>query len=237
MLPLVGIPKTVEQVLSGYRSVFCREAGFEHISRYISGLLLSPNKTLQGIYEQWVWPEGEGVTRRAMHAAVFEAGWSTEDLMKQHRQEVAGAHRGRGRAVLSIDWTFSHHRYSEKIYGAKAAYDYVNGCWSRYQTVVTAAIASPHRVDGVAAQLQFPNYQKEELAYLQMTSRERYEQMGQVHKRLEELLHYHKNRLAYRKRTEIAVDIVRQLEAEGQFPQADYAFDQGVTLAPTDRAD
>jgi hypothetical protein len=62
----------------------------------------------------------------------------------------------------------------------------------------------------------FPNYQKEELAYLEMTAQESYEQMEQVHQRLEELLHYQKNRLAYRKRTEIAVDIVRQLEAEGR---------------------
>ena len=52
--------------------------------------------------------------------------------------------------------------------------------------------------------------------------------MEQVLKRLSELLHYQKNRLAYRKRTEIAVDIVRQLEEEGHFPKADYAFDNGV---------
>lgn len=49
-----------------------------------------------------------------------------------------------------------------------------------------------------------------------------------------ELLHYQKNRLEYRKRTEIVVDVVRQIEAEGEFPKADYAFDNGVlTLALT----
>ena len=68
--------------------------------------------------------------------------------------------------------------------------------------MVTAAIANPHRVDGVAVELQFPNYEKEELAYLEMTAQESYDQMEQVHQRLEELLHYQKNRLAYRKRTE-----------------------------------
>src|ERR671922_930323 len=36
------------------------------------------------------------------------------------------------------------------------------------------------------------------------------------------------HQLQYRKRTEIAVEIVRQLEAEGRFPQAHYAFDNGV---------
>jgi hypothetical protein len=233
MLPLVSIPQTLRKHLQPYRAVFCRTAGFAQVSRYLTGLLLSPNKTLQGIHAQWVWPEGEGVKRRAMHAAVFEsAGWNCEDLMQRHRQVVAPAHRGRGRAVLSLDWTFAHHPYSENIYGAKAAYDYVNRCWSRYQTVVTAAIANPHRVDGVAVAVQFPNYQREELAYLEMTAQESYEQMEQVHQRLEELLHYQKNRLAYRKRTEMAVDMVRQLEAEGEFPQADYAFDCGVLSRP-----
>lgn len=233
MLPLVKIPQTLAQTLQPYRAVFCRSAGFAQVSRYLTGLLLSPNKTLQGIHAQWVWPEGEAVGRRAMHAAVFEsAGWDGESLMQQHRQVVAPAHRGRGRAVLSLDWTFAHHPYSEKIYGAKAAYDYVKRCWSRYQTVVTAVIANPHRLDGVAVEVQFPNYQAEELAYLKMTAQESYEQMEQVHQRLEELLHYQKNRLAYRKRTEMAVDIVRQLEAEGEFPQADYAFDCGVLSRP-----
>ncbi len=58
--------------------------------------------------------------------------------------------------------------------------------------------------------------------------------MEKVRERLIELLYYQKNRLAYRKRTEIAVEIVRQIEAEGQFPDANYAFDNGVlTLALT----
>jgi hypothetical protein len=69
-----------------------------------------------------------------------------------------------------------------------------------------------------------------------MTAKENYEQMEQVRERLLELLHYQKNRLAYRKRTEIAVDIVRQLESEGQFPDADYAFDQGVLSRPLSEA-
>ena len=128
--------------------------------------------------------------------------------------------------------TFSYHPHSEKIFAAKEAYDYVNRCWSCYQTVVTASISNGSRVDGIAVEVQNPNYEKEELAYLEMTAKENYEEMEQVRERLLELLHYHKNRLAYRKRTEIAVDIVRQLESEGKFPNADYAFDQGILSRP-----
>ena len=232
MLPLVGIPKTIAKFLKQYRNVFCKEAGFQHINRYINGLLMSPNKTLQGIYSQLVWDEEQKISRRAMHEAVFEAGWKHQELIEQHRKVVSPLHQGQGREIIALDWTFSYHPHSEKIFAAKEAYDYVNRCWSCYQTVVTAAVSNGHRVDGIAVEVQHPNYEKEELAYLEMTAQENYQKMEQVKERLLELLHYHKNRLAYRKRTEIAVDIVRQLESEGQFPNADYAFDQGVLSRP-----
>ena len=230
--PLVGITSTLQQFMVAYREVFCRAEGFEHVSRYLNGLLLSANKTLQGIYAQIVWPESQQVSRRAMHESVFESGWSRDELMQCHRQNIAPHYRGRGRAVMSLDWTFAYHPYSEKIYGAKDAYDYVHRCRSCYQTVVTAAVANPHRMDGLAVEVQQPNYQKEELAYLQMTRQEDYEQMEQVRERLIELLHYHQHQLSYRKRTEMAVEIVQQIEAEGFYPQADYAFDQGVLNLP-----
>ena len=230
--PLVGIGSTLKGFLKDYREAFCRKAGFDHVSRYINGLLLSPNKTLQGIYAQIVWPERTQVSRRAMHEAVFESRWSRDELMCRHRDLVAPRYRGRGRAVISLDWTYSYHPYSHQIYGAKAAYDYVHGGWSRYQTVVTAAIANPHRVDGLAVEVQPPNYQKEELAYLSMTQRDSYEQLEQVRERLLELLHYHLHQQSYQKRTEMVVEIVRTIEAEGQYPQADYAFDQGVLTRP-----
>jgi hypothetical protein len=55
MFPIVGIPETIRNGFSPYRGLFCREQGFEHIGRYVTGLLLCPNKTLQGIYDLQVW--------------------------------------------------------------------------------------------------------------------------------------------------------------------------------------
>ncbi len=50
MLPIVGVPETVRKGLRPYRELFRRAEGFEYVSRYMTGLLVSPNKTLQGIY-------------------------------------------------------------------------------------------------------------------------------------------------------------------------------------------
>ena len=52
--------------------------------------------------------------------------------------------------------------------------------------------------------------------------------MDDARGRVLELLHHLMHRLSYKKRTEIALDIVKQLEQEGHFPQAHYAFDNGV---------
>ena len=47
MMPLVSVPETIGDDMAAYRDVFCRAEGFDHVSRYVTGLLLSPNKTLQ----------------------------------------------------------------------------------------------------------------------------------------------------------------------------------------------
>jgi hypothetical protein len=49
--------------------------------------------------------------------------------------------------------------------------------------------------------------------------------------RLSELVAYQRNRQSYQTRTELLIAIVKQIEAEGQFPTADYAFDAGVCAA------
>jgi hypothetical protein len=45
MWPIVGVPETIRRGLAPYRDVFCRAAGFEPISRSMTGLLRSPNQT------------------------------------------------------------------------------------------------------------------------------------------------------------------------------------------------
>jgi hypothetical protein len=228
MFPIVTVPEIIRQGLAPYRSLFCRDAGFEHIGRYVTGLILSPHKTLQGIYALQVWEDSTHPSRRAMHEAIFETGWDADALMPRHREIIAPAHRGRGRAVLSLDWTYAHHERGLKIWGVKKAWDHVEQRLAPYQTVVTAVIANRARIDGVEVVVQQPDKSAEEIAYLQETVRESYEQMAAARERLLELLHHWTHRLAYKKRTEMAVEIVQQLEHEGHFPQAPYAFDNGV---------
>lgn len=209
MIPLVGVPKSIAEYLEQYRGLFKRKKGFEIVSRFVTGLILSQNKTIESIHSQQFWSEEKAIKRRAMHHAVFEAGWDSEKMMPRHREIIASEHRRKGEEVISLDWTLTHHEQGEKIYGVKKLYDYVEGKMSLYQTVVTATIANREIIDGIELVIQEPSYEKEELNYLKMTRQESYDQMEKVrertcpHLRLIELFHYHKNRLAYRKRTKL----------------------------------
>jgi hypothetical protein len=224
---MVEVPETLRRGLRPYRDLFRRAEGFEYVSRYVTGLIVSPNKTLQGIYADQVW-EAHKPTRRARHEAVFEAGWEAEELLPRHRALIAPEHRGRGREVISLDWTLVHHERGPHIYGTAKSYDYVERRMGRFQTVVTAVIANRHLIDGIDLQIQEPSVGKEEETYLKATVQASYAQMEQARERLLELLHHLEHRLAYKKRTAIVVEMVAQLEEEGKFPQADYAFDNGV---------
>lgn len=99
---------------------------------------------------------------------------------------------------------------------------------AQFQTVVTAVITNRQLIDGIDVPIQEPSVCEEEETYLKAPVQEGSAQMEQARERLLELLHHLQHRLAYKKRTEIVVEMVAQLEAEGKFPQADYAFDSGV---------
>lgn len=115
MLPITRVPETIANGMAKFRAIFCREEGFEHVSRYVTGLILRPHKPLQGIDHLQVWDQ-QTPSRRAMHAGVCEAGGDDAALMQRHRAAVAGDARGRRRAVMSLDWPLVHHERGPKIH-------------------------------------------------------------------------------------------------------------------------
>jgi hypothetical protein len=233
MFPILEIPSVISDVFTQYRSVFCRNEGFDWVSRYVTGLLVSPNKTLQGIYDLQVFPDrDQPPSRRAMHGAVFEAGWDSDRLAQQHRQVIAPDYRGHGRVVISLDWTFAHHERGPKIHAVKKGYDYVQQGLRQYQTVLTAVVSNKERFDGLETVVQAPSLEKEEKAYLKATDTTAYASLEAARQRVIELLSYEAHRRAYQSRTDLCLALVTQLEEEGLFPDADYVFDNGVLSRP-----
>jgi hypothetical protein len=227
MLPIVEVPATIQRGLAPYRKLFCREEGFEHVSRYVTGLVLSPTKALQGMYDLQVW-DGEAPSRRVRHAAVFEAGWAAGRLLPPHRATVAPDPRGRGREGISLEWTLGHQERGPKISGTTKSFD--DGEWrpSRFQPLVTAGMATRQLIDGSEVVGRAPTLQAEAAAYWKATVKEASTQRVAARQRRLELWHPHKQRVAYRERTELVVEVVGQLEQGGPFPQAPSAFDTGA---------
>jgi hypothetical protein len=223
----MGLASFAPSVRSNLHGSQVRRVMFSHTYRYVTGLILSANKTLQGIYDGHVW-DHEQPSRRAMHAAVLAAGWDAQALIQRHRTPVACDHRGRGREVISLDWTLAHHERGPRIFGVDHAYEYGQKRTARVQTVVTAVISNRHVIDGLEVVVQAPKARKEEMAYVEATSKGSYEQREEARKRVRERLHHRKQRLAYRQRTEIAWEIVQQLAEAGQFPPAHDAVATGV---------
>src|SRR5262245_8889258 len=145
-------------------------------TRYMRGLLVSPNKTLQGIYATQVG-EGNKPGDRSMQEAVFAAGWEAENLLPRHRRLIAPEHRHRGREVISLDWTLVHHERGPHIYGVTKSYDYVERRMARFQTTITAVVANRQLIDGIGVQIQEPDVSKEEETYLKATVQASYDQM------------------------------------------------------------
>ena len=168
---------------------------------------------------------------RTMHEAVFEAGGEAEELLPRHRRLIAPEHRNRGREVISLDWTLVHPERGPHIYGVTKSDDYGERRMARFQTTVTAVVANRQLIDGIDVRIQEPDVSKEEEAYLKATVHASDEQMEQARTRLLELLHHVEHKLADKKRTEIVVETVRQLEEDGNCPQADYAFANGDYVA------
>ena len=229
MLPIVCVPASIQQRLESYRQVFCRAEGFEWVGRYVTGLLVSGNKTVQGIYAHQVWPEGEPApSRRAMHASLFESGWCTDALGVCHRHQVGLRHRSGGREVISLDWTYGHHERGSHIYGVKQRYDYVQKRQSRYQILLTAVLANRERTDGLDVVVQAPRFEQEELNYLQATGKVSSSTKQEATRRLVEVLCHMQHNKAYKKRSVLFREMVQRIEEEEVCPPAVYVFDNGV---------
>jgi hypothetical protein len=194
----------------------------------MTGLLLSPHKPRQGWYDGQVWAGEHAPSRRAMPAAVFAAAWATEALMPRHRALMAPAHRGRGREVRSLDWTYAPHERGPPIGGLNKAWDHGEKRLARDQTGVPAVITQRGCLDGVAVVVQPPSVSAEARAYWRETPPESAEQRGRAPGRLVDLLHPLLQRRADKKRTERALAIAQHLAEAGHCPQANDAFDQGL---------
>lgn len=107
MIPLLDIPEIVHYYAPYFRSVFS-EAAFLQFQRYISGLIVSENKTVEGINRLFVV---ETRNQSSLNRLLTESPFSVEALEAARLQLLADLPQTRIKAkgVLSIDDTLLTH--------------------------------------------------------------------------------------------------------------------------------
>ncbi len=227
MLPLIDVPSQITQYMAKFRACFQRQEGFDHVCRYIAGLILSENKTLEGIHDAFYFDQEKKVSRRAMHQSVFETDWKDKELIRSHWEILQDKYAG-GKSSIVLDTTMGHHERGLKIFGVKKGYDYVNGRYGAFQNVWTISITDGEKVDGIDLWVQ-PQFDLEkEKIYLEETSNQFYETKEEASVRLLELLSYEKHQKEYKPVHELFIDKINEIEKSGFFSGMGYVFDNGI---------
>jgi hypothetical protein len=134
MFPLVEFPELVEHYAPFFRGVFSAEA-FLEFERYISGLIVSENKTVEGINRLFVV---ESRNQSSLNRWLTKSPFRVEDL-NQARLDVLESLPGtrmKPRGVLSADDTLLTH-YGQAFEQIAKLFDHVSGTYVWAHDLVT----------------------------------------------------------------------------------------------------
>jgi SRSO17 transposase len=134
MIPLVEFPELVEHYAPHFASIFSEAAVIE-FKRYISGLVVSENKTVEGINRLFVH---ESRNQSSLNRLLTRSPFSVDEL-NQARLRVLDSVPGtqmKPRGVLSIDDTLLTH-YGRKFEQIAYLYDHAEQRYTWAHNLVT----------------------------------------------------------------------------------------------------
>lgn len=153
MLPLINIPTLVEKYSLYFRDLFSEDA-FAHFRRYLSGLLVCENKTVEAINRLFiVEPRNQSSLNRFLNASPYSEQALNERRLAMLQDRAATAMKGSGgqKGSLSLDDTLLPH-YGECFDNISNLYDTDRKCFTYAHNLVTL-----HYSDD---QVDYPTYYK-----------------------------------------------------------------------------
>src|SRR5579871_6863334 len=134
MLPLVEYPELVQHYAPYFEQVFSAPA-LVQFKRYISGLIVSENKTVEGINRLFVH---ESRHQSSLNRLLRESPFSIEDLNQARLKVLADLPQTclKAKGVLSLDDTLLTH-YGEHFEQIAYLYDHVQGGYVWAHNLVT----------------------------------------------------------------------------------------------------
>ncbi len=134
MIPAVEFPEIVEHYAPFFKNIFTAEA-FIEFKRYISGLILSENKTVDGINRIMVV---ESRNQSSLNRLLTESQYSLENLNEARLRLMASlpGTQMKPKGVFSLDDTLLSH-YGEKFEQIAKLWDHVSGRYIWAHDLVT----------------------------------------------------------------------------------------------------
>lgn len=138
MLPLVSIPDIIEHYAPKFEDLFTL-GGYDNFQRYISGLLISENKTVEGINRLFsIATKNQSSLNRFLNKSPYsEEALNTRRLeMLQSNASTRFKSKGKHLGSLSIDDTLLEH-YGKSIDGIYMIWDHNKHCYVRAHNLLT----------------------------------------------------------------------------------------------------
>ena len=134
MIPMAAYPEVVEHYAPYYKDVFSADAWVE-FKRYISGLIVSENKTVDGINRFCVM---DSRNQSSLNRLLTESPFSLEQLNKARLRMLAAVPgtQVKAKGVLAIDDTLLTH-YGQKFEQIAKLYDHVTSSYVWAHNLVT----------------------------------------------------------------------------------------------------
>lgn len=134
MIPMVAFPDLVEHYAPCYKDVFSAEA-FIEFKRYISGLMVSENKTVDGINRLCVMANRN---QSSLNRLLTESPFSLDALNTARLRMLASVPdtQMKAKGVLSVDDTLLTH-YGQNFEQIAKLYDHVTGAYVWAHNLVT----------------------------------------------------------------------------------------------------
>ena len=153
-MPLVTeIPEELKEALAPFRKHFGAPA-FEHFQRYVFGLIVSENLTVEGINRNFI----EGRHPSSLNRFLTWSVWQQETVNGTRLDELKAAGELKGKGWLLIDDTLSH-KTGKQIEGVGVFRDHSRNRYVLAHNIVTAEFVRP---DGVQHPLGFRVYLKKD---------------------------------------------------------------------------
>jgi SRSO17 transposase len=124
MLPIVQIPHFIEQVLPRFSSTF-NKSQLRHFAEYLTGLIVSENKTVTGINDNFLGHTDQSCKNNFLTSSDWNEEKLTEERARITKEHIQKTKTKNG--ILVIDDTLSH-KTGEKIEGVDYFFDHRDHC-------------------------------------------------------------------------------------------------------------